>query len=176
MFEELTDRLELNRRNFLAAATACACALCPAAMALGQQKKDDDDDDDVEELPKVPAGPVDIGPLSNYPKDGIYENFAKSRHMLVIRAGGKLFACSAVCTHKGVLLKEKDGKIFCSKHNSRFTPEGVPTPKPNGAMGPAKTVLVHYGIATNDKGHAIVDTSKPIEQAKWNEPTTFLKV
>jgi nitrite reductase/ring-hydroxylating ferredoxin subunit len=175
MSDELNP-LELNRRNFLAVATACACALGPAAMALEQQKKADDADDDVEDLPKVPVGLVDIGPTSDYPKDGIYENFAKSRHMLVIRAGGKLFACSAVCTHKGVLLKEKEGKIFCLQHYSRFAPEGVPTPKPNGAMGPAKKVLVHYAILMNDKGHAIVDTSKPIDQPKWNEPTTYLKV
>ncbi len=169
--------LELNRRSFLTTATACACALCPAAMALGQQKKADDaDDDDVEDLPRVPVGPVDIGATSDYPKDGIYENFAKSRHILVIRAGGKLFACSAVCTHKGVLLKEKDGQIFCLQHYSRFTPEGLPTPKPNGAMGPAKKVLVHYAISTNEKGHAVVDTSKTIDQSKWNEPTAYLKV
>jgi len=175
MSDELNS-VGLNHRNFLTAATACACALCPAAIALGQQKNADDADDDTEDLPKVPVGPVDIGPASDYPKDGIYENFAKARHILVIRAAGKLFACSSVCTHQGVMLKERDGQIFCSKHYSRYTPQGVPTPKPNGAMGPAKRVLVHYSISTNDKGHAIVDTSKPIDQAKWNEPTTFLKV
>jgi nitrite reductase/ring-hydroxylating ferredoxin subunit len=173
MSDELNPA-DLNRRNFLVKATACACVLCPAAIAPGQQKQADDDD--VEDLPKVPVGPIDIGPFSDYPKDGIYENFAKSRHILVIRAGGRLFACSSICTHQGVMLKEKDGQVFCSKHYSRYTPEGVPSPKPNGAMGPAKKVLVHYAISTNDKGHAIVDTSKPIDQPKWNEATAFLKV
>lgn len=177
MSQEITEKLELNRRNFLAAAaaTACACALCPAALAA-QKKDDDDDDSDVEELPKVPAGPVDIGTAADYPKDGIYHQFAKSKHMLVVREAGKLFAVSAVCTHKGVLLKEKDAKIFCPQHNSRFTPAGVPTPKPNGKMGPAKQALAHYSITTNAQGHIIADTSKPIEQPKWNDATAFVKL
>jgi Rieske Fe-S protein len=174
MSEIIEPELELNRRNFLAAAaaTACACALCPSAMA---QKKDDDDDD-VDEEPKVPLGPIDIGAAGEYPKDGIYQKFAKANHLLVIREGGKLFACSAICTHKGVLLKEKDGKIFCPQHNSRFTPEGVPSPKPSGAMGPAKVALAHYAISTDARGHVIADTSKPLTQAKWNDANAFVKL
>jgi nitrite reductase/ring-hydroxylating ferredoxin subunit len=175
MSNQMKEETELNRRNFLAAAaaTACACALCPAALA---QKKEDDDDDDVDEEPKVPAGPMDIGTAADYPKDGIYQKFAKPNHIMVIRESGKIFATTAICTHKGVLLKEKEGKIFCSQHNSRFTPEGVPSPKPNGKMGPAKKELVHYQITPNEKGHLIVDTRKPLDSAKWNDATAFVKV
>jgi hypothetical protein len=43
-------------------------------------------------------------------------------------------------------------------------------------MGPAKVALAHYLISTDGKGHVIADTSKPIEQAKWNDANAFVKM
>ena len=148
---------ELNRRNFLAAAAtaACGCALgCPLAMG-----KDDDDDDD-EEVPKVPMGPVDIGLISDFTRDGSYDKWIKPRHMIVVREGGKLYALTAICTHKQALLKILDNQVYCGRHKSRFDFTGKPVPKPSGVIGQAKKALARFKITLNDQKHVIVDTSK----------------
>ena len=170
------EQTELNRRSFMAAAAAaaCACALCPLASAAAKDDEDDDDDDD--KVPDVPKGPVDVGALADFKKDGVYDKWIKPNHLIVVRDKGRLFAETAICTHKGVLLKEKEGQLFCPKHSSRFTVQGVPAPKPNGKLGPAKKPLVHFAISTNDKGHVIVDTSKPIEKDKWEDAGGFIKI
>ncbi len=168
MSEEL--QADLNRRDFLAAAAAitCGCAMgCPSAFAKGE---DDDDDEDV---PKVPVGPVDVGPLGGFDKDGPNEKWIKDRHMIVVRENGKLFAISAICTHKQALLKIMDNQVYCGRHKSRFNYEGTPVPKSNGKMGQAKKPLSHYAISVNADKHVIVDTSKPMGAG---EAGAFIKV
>jgi nitrite reductase/ring-hydroxylating ferredoxin subunit len=173
MSEEL--KTELNRRNFLAAAAAltCGCALsCPFAMG----KDEDADDDDDEAVPPVKTGPVDVGALADFSKDGPSEKWIKDHHMIVVREGGKLYAITAICTHKQALLKIKDDQVYCPKHSSRFNYAGQPVPKPNGKIGSAKKPLSYFTISVNDKQHVIVDTSKPIDAAKAGDASAFVKV
>ena len=158
MSEEL--KTELNRRNFLAAAAALtgACAMgCPFAQA-----KDEDDDDDDEPVPTVKMGPVDIGPVSDFTKDGPTDKWVKDRHMIVVRDKDKLFALTAICTHKQALLKTDALLIVCPRHKSRFNEQGQPIPKANGKVGLAKKPLTHFAISINDQKHVIVDTSKTV--------------
>jgi nitrite reductase/ring-hydroxylating ferredoxin subunit len=159
---------ELNRRSFLAAAAAatCACALCPSAHAQ------DDGDDDEAPAP-LPPGPVDAGPLTNYAKDGSFDALAKSKQIVLVRENGKLYAMTALCTHKQFVIQTKDSQLYCPKHGSRFDLDGKPAPKPNGRMGPAKKNLQHYAISADDKGEVTVDTSKPVA---IDDPTAFVKV
>lgn len=114
--------------------------------------------------------PVDVGRVEDYPRDEISEKFIRY-DFFVIRHRGKLFASTAVCPHKAnfLLLDPKNpDRIVCSGHDSEFTPEGVPQ------GGPARRALVRYGIAVNDQGRVIVDTSRQFPQAKWADPASFV--
>ena len=136
----------------------------------------DDDDDGDEDVPKVPTGPIDIGTAADFSKDGSYDKWVKDRHMIVFRENGKLFAVTAICTHKQALLKIQDNQIYCPRHKSRFSLEGQPVPKANGVIGQAKKPLSRFAITINDQKHVVVDTSKPIDASKANEPSAFVKL
>jgi len=162
---------DLNRRSFLATATAaavaatCACALdCPFALAADAAAED--------------TGPVDIGTPADYPKDGPYDKFAKKpTSLLVVRDGGKLFAPTAICTHKKANLAVDGGEIVCPKHDSPFDNQGVPKPMTkDGDETPAKKPLVRYAISKNADGHLIVDRSKTFDKDKWDDAASFVKV
>ena len=160
---------ELNRRDFLAAAAAatCACALdCPFALAADDKAGAAD------------AGPVDVGTLADYPKDGPYDKFAKKpTSLLIVRDGGKLYAPTAMCTHKNANLKVEDGEIICPKHDSPFDNQGLPKPMTKeGDETPAKKPLVRYAISQHADGRLMVDKSKTFEQDKWGEAGSFVKV
>jgi nitrite reductase/ring-hydroxylating ferredoxin subunit len=162
----MPDTPELNRRAFLATAAAitCACALdCPFALAADE---------------KEDAGPVDVGTLADYAKDGPYDKFAKKpTSLLVIREGGKLYAPTSICTHKKSNLKVEDGEIVCPKHDSPFDNQGVPKPKTkDGDDTPAKKPLVRYAISKNDAGRLIVDKSRTFDKGQWEDPASFVKV
>ena len=157
---------ELTRRDLLATAAAltCACALdCPFALAADE---------------KADTGTVDIGTLADYAKDGPYDKFAKKpTSLLVIRNEGKLYAPTAICTHKKSNLHVEDGEIVCPKHDSPFDNQGVPKPKTkDGDETPAKKPLVRYAISKNAEGHLIVDKSKSFDKDKWDDPASFVKI
>jgi nitrite reductase/ring-hydroxylating ferredoxin subunit len=158
---------DINRRDFLATAAAvtCACALgCPfAADALAA-------DED--------AGPVDIGTAADFPKDGPYDKFAKKpTSLLVVRSEGKIYAPTAICTHKKSNLKVEEGEIVCPKHDSPFDNQGLPKPKTkDGDETPAKKPLVRYAIKKNTDGHLVVDKSKTFDKGQWDDPASFVKV
>ena len=165
---------ELNRRDFLAtaagaaAALTCACALdCPFALAADEKAGGAED-----------TSPVDIGTLADYPKDGPYDKFAKKpTSLLVIRDGGKLFAPTAICTHKKANLTVDGGEIVCPKHDSPFDNQGVPKAKTkDGDDTPAKKPLVRYAISKNAAGKLIVDKSKSFDKDRWDDPASFVKV
>lgn len=161
---------EMNRRTFLAAAAAatCACALCPSARA------DDSDEDTDEPPPKLlPKGPTAAGNLSDYAKDGAFDSLGKSKQIILVRENGKLYALTALCSHKQFIIKEKEGQLFCPKHSSRFDLDGKPAKKPNGKLGPAKKPLAHYAISADANGAITVDTSKVVAE---DDATASVKV
>ena len=161
------ERGGLNRRDFLAAAAAvgCACAIgCP--FAHGADAKDAD------------AAAVDIGTAADFPKDGAYDQFAKKPNsLIVVRADGKVYAMTAVCTHKKKQLKLEDGEIVCAAHDSPFDNQGVPKPKTKeGDETPAKDPLDRFAIARNSEGRLIVEKSKRFPKGKWEDPASFVKL
>ena len=160
---------DLNRRTFLAAAAAltCACAVdCPFALAADEKAGATED-----------TGPVDVGTVADYPKDGPYDKFAKKpTSLLVVRDAGKLYAPTAICTHKKANLKVEDNEIVCPKHDSPFDNQGVPKPMTKeGDETPAKKPLVRYAISTNAAGRLIVDRSKTFDKGQWEDPASFVK-
>src|SRR5947209_8556997 len=96
---------DMNRRDFLAAAAAltCACALCPSIAHA-----EDDEDDDAPKAAVIPGEKVDVGPLANFAKDGGVDKWNKDHNVLIVRDKGKLFALTAVCSHKKYLVKLAD--------------------------------------------------------------------
>lgn len=152
---------KMSRREFVAAATAVvaacgACATCTFGAEAGSG---------------APAGEkVDIGTLADYPKDGIYDKFAKTNRIFVVRNEGELYACSATCTHKNAPLTYNGKEIVCKKHGSKFSEHGTAT------KGPAKSSLARYAIAEDDKKHLVVDTATSFTEKDWGKAGASVKV
>jgi cytochrome b6-f complex iron-sulfur subunit len=158
--------MDLSRRTFVIATTAATVATCACGMlnadAAEQPPKD----------PKEsPETTIDVGVRADYAKDGaIKDTWAKNNRILVVREGGKIYAPSAKCTHKGCAVRAKDGQIVCPCHSSKYDLQGAPK------SGPAKKPLFRFGISVNAAGHIIVDKTKQFEQPKWNDPGASIAV
>lgn len=153
---------KMSRREFVAAATAvvAACGAC-ATCTFGA---------DAAAAPAAGGEKVDIGTLADYAKDGVYDKFARSNRIFVVRAEGELYACSAICTHKNAPLTYNGKEIICKKHGSKFSDHGTAT------KGPAKNSLPRYAIAEDDKKHLVVDTTKSFSEKDWSKDGAFVKI
>lgn len=51
----------------------------------------------------------------------------RASQVILVRYGGKVFAMSLVCPHENAAVRwlPKDGRFQCSKHTSRYTPDGT---------------------------------------------------
>jgi Rieske Fe-S protein len=117
----------MNRKQFLFL-TAAVCSGCQTAPKGGGQG-----------LRVVDAGPVD-----GYAAEGVYENF-RTQGFFIVRKGGRLFAISAICTHRRCELDAKpDHSFHCPCHGSDFTPEGHVT------HGPAVRDLPIFAMRTEN--------------------------
>ena len=145
----------MNRREFVAA----ACAFCVACSG--------------DALAATAKGPVDVGDVSTFSKEGVYDSLAQSQGFFLISKQGKLYATSSTCTHKSNQVSidsENHGQLKCVKHGSLFSLDGKVI-KP-----PAKRSLPRYAIKLDEKKHVIVDPTKRFEEANWNDPNSFLKL
>jgi len=159
--------MQMTRRQFVvvttttAACAACACGGAADALAA-----------DAPAAP-APAGmSFDVGTTADFAKDGaVVDKFAaKPNLFFVVRNGGKLYAPSAKCTHKGCGVKQKAGTLACPCHDSSFDLMGIPK------GGPAKTSLIRYAITKTAEGRIIVDKSKQFDEKQWDDPAAFVKV
>ena len=98
-------------------------------------------------------GPVDAGPLRDYPHDGAYARFRDSG-FFVIRQGNRLFARSALCTHRTCKLNAKRDGFLCPCHGSVFTLDGRVT------RGPARRDLPGFVVEKAPNGDLIVHTDQ----------------
>ena len=93
---------------------------------------------------------VDVGPASNFAKDGVYAAF-ESRGFFIVRKGSQLLALSAFCTHRRCkLAAQSDRSFYCRCHGSTFDPNGKVT------EGPAKRDLSQLSLTVNEKGNVLV--------------------
>ena len=156
---------DLNRRQFVVAATAaaaCACCFCETADAA---------EDAASPAAAGGSGPIEVGTKADYPKDGtINDKLAKPKELrvLVVRNEGKIYAMTSTCTHKNCAVKNKNGEIVCPCHGSKYSLHGTST------KGPAKGSLTRYGITVNDAGKIIVDRSKQFAEKQWDDPGSFI--
>ena len=154
---------EVNRREFVtlatvAAATACACT-CGAEFALGGEPPGPTPKGALEKTP------VDVGPKADYAKDGAVDKFSKSHRIMMVTAGGKIYAFCSTCTHKNCPTKAgKDSQeIACGCHGSKFSLQGTPV------KGPAKVALHRLGISVNDKGNIVIDRAKQFDEKHFED-------
>ena len=159
---------QMNRREFvvLGSAIAAGCALCACGAEAFAAPGDKGS---MAGSSGGGGGKIDIGPLTDYASDGITDKFMRPNRFAVVRNDGKIYACSARCTHKSSPLKVKDGHFACPSHGSEFSSQGTVT------KGPAKSSLVRYAISKNDAGHLIVDTSKSFSEKDWEKPESFVE-
>ena len=150
---------EINRREFVAGAAAVATSVCTMSCLSGRAMADD-----------APAGSttVDVGPKTDYAKDGMSDKFVMSNHVLIIRENGKIYATTSVCTHRGADVAVQGDILHCPKHGSEFSNAGLVT------KGPAKDPLIRHAISVNADGHLIVDTSKKFSQDQWTDAASFI--
>jgi len=151
---------DLNRRDFVIAA-ACAAGACMMCGSLVEA---------ADTATAAGGNKVDVGNISDYAKDGVYDKLADSKKVIMVRENGKIYAMSAICTHKMGIVKLKGKELVCPKHNSHFADDGKPK------SGPAKASLFHLGIAQNADGTIQVDPSKKFGENQWNDDGASLTV
>ena len=132
----MTCNKHMNRRDFLllAAAAVAGCSSAPPGAVS----------------PAPETRLVNAGPVNNYAADGVYARF-RNQGFFLIRRGGKLFALSAICTHKRCKLDaEPDRSFSCPCHGSTFDANGHVT------EGPAKRDLPALSTFINEQGDLLV--------------------
>ena len=131
----IEGRMKLNRRQFL---------LLTAGLAAGC--KTGNDDGHAAGAERI----VNAGAASQFAADGVYGNY-RDQGFFVIRQGGKLFALSAICTHRQCKLNaEPDRSFYCKCHGSTFDPNGHVT------AGPARRDLPRLPAFPNAQGELLV--------------------
>src|SRR4051812_39297915 len=175
IFVENKSAMEMNRRELVVVAAtlaACACAneLLPGSAEAAPPAGGGAGAGGAGAGSGASAGgTLDVGTVKDYPKDGPYDKFAKNEKVLLVRSGEKLYATSAICTHKACVLSGANTELRCRCHGSRFGLDGAPT------KGPATKPLPRYAIAM--KGEKIVvDKSKKFEKDKWDDEAASVKV
>jgi Rieske Fe-S protein len=116
-----------------------------------------------EAVPRA-LGPVDAGPLHNFAADGVYAQFRSSHGFFVIREENKLFAQSAVCTHRDCLLSRSSHGFRCHCHGSTFTIEGKVT------RGPAHRDLPRFAVERSADAHLIVHPEQRLAPDQFENP------
>jgi nitrite reductase/ring-hydroxylating ferredoxin subunit len=154
---------DLNRREFVIAA-ACAAGACMMCGTLTETALAAD------AAPEAGGTKIDIGVSADYPKDGPYDKLAESKKIIVVRESGKIYAMSAVCTHKMGTVRIKGTELVCPKHNSHFATDGKPK------SGPAKAALFRLGISENADGHLLVDPNKKFGENQWADAGASVSV
>ncbi|BCS31006.1 hypothetical protein TBR22_A02050 [Luteitalea sp. TBR-22] len=107
----------LSRRGFIAGS---ACGVFTLA-ALGLPG-------DVAALPVSEIEAQGNGNERKYPipsADGA--SIDRASQVILVRYAGKVYAMSLVCPHENAAVRwlPKDGRFQCSKHTSRYTPDGT---------------------------------------------------
>lgn len=151
--------MELSRRQLIVLAGTAAVGGC-ASVAR----------DETDHAPiAFRRGPVDAGPLRDYPHDGIYARYRDSG-FFVVREGNRLFARSALCTHRTCKLNARRDGFLCPCHGSTFTLDGRVT------RGPARRDLPGFVVEKGPNGHLIVRTDQPIPADRANVAGGYVEI
>jgi Rieske Fe-S protein len=146
--------MDLTRRQVMTAAAAGATTTLVATCGCGTSATPSSQSA-TGNAPAQARGPVDAGSLSEYPSDGVYDRFAASREFFVVRENNRVFAVSAICTHRHCPLKRFQNGIKCRCHGSTFTASGHVT------RGPARQDLARLPVERDAADHLIVRADRP---------------
>jgi cytochrome b6-f complex iron-sulfur subunit len=162
--------MELNRRDFVAAAAVTVCG-CMIGCRSDRAAESPADATDPSDLPPEtsPQGTVDIGTAADYPHDGVYDRFATSDRVYVVRRAVRIYALRSMCTHRACLVVPDTSALRCPCHGSRFELDGTVT------KGPATRPLPHYAIVRTEGGRLIVDKSRRFGP-EANDPAAYASV
>jgi Rieske Fe-S protein len=98
---------------------------------------------------------VNAGPVGDYAADGVYATF-RNQGFFIVRRGEKLFALSAICTHRKCKLDaEPDHSFHCPCHGSTFDANGHVT------GGPARRDLPVLATSIDENGQMLVTVPTP---------------
>lgn len=103
----------------------------------------------------VPAGPVEVGPLDQFPIGmGRVVKTPRGPVMVVRRTKKELSAFSARCTHLGCVVRwdEDRSDVRCPCHGARFDGAGAVTEGPATRDLPSWTVSVRQGTVRLETG------------------------
>jgi cytochrome b6-f complex iron-sulfur subunit len=132
----------MDRRTFILTVAGAAAAVCSGCASTGSATGS--------LTAPAAAAPVEIGTAADYPRDGIYDRFARHR-FFVLRRAGQITAVSAVCTHRNCTVqRESDEGLVCPCHGARFDGEGRVT------AGPATHDLPRLRITEDAGGRLFV--------------------
>ncbi len=154
---------EMSRRKFAMVTAAGVCACCASAEA-GQERGTES------EVPATqPESPtIDVGTVTDFAHEGIFDRFQQPRKVLVYRQGERLYASTAQCSHKRCTLMVIDATALkCPCHGSAFDINGVPV------NGPATVALFRIGISISN-GRVVVDPRQQFAEADWEQPGAFI--
>jgi len=107
-----------SRRTFLSHISGAALAALAGSTVFAAEAS----------YPVVEVDGVEVGPSQkSFPlpaADGV--TIDKGSGVILVRYQGKVIAFNLACPHENTALrwKQATGKFECSKHNSRYTPEG----------------------------------------------------
>jgi cytochrome b6-f complex iron-sulfur subunit len=159
----------LNRREVLAvAAAACLCSVAGPAALLA---------DDTTQPSSQPST-LDVGAKSDYATDGITSTWMSTNKVAIIRNDNKLYATTAVCTHRGCTVRapgattepDRPYAFKCPCHGAQFDMDG------KVLRGPARKSLARFAISVDSNGHVIVDMSQSFPDTDWDNPASFVAV
>jgi len=107
--------MEMTRRQLIVLGGAMALTGCAAGN--GSQS------------PATPASAesVDAGPLSEFTRRGTDGRFRDTHGFYLVRTRTRLYAQSAVCTHRNCKIDPTATGFLCRCHGSTFTPDGTVT-------------------------------------------------
>jgi len=116
------------------------------------------------------TGPLrfELGPVSAI-KQGGDARWEKSGGFFLVREGAKIFAVSAICSHKHCPLILKGNEYLCDCHGSTFTLAGVVQ------QGPAFRSLQRFGLAVDAAGNLSLDRTRVFEESQWGEAELKIK-
>jgi Rieske Fe-S protein len=117
-----------------------------------------------------PTGPVDAGLVEGFSVDGAYGGFRDTHGFFVVRERGRLYAQSAICTHRRCKVAAAGSGFQCDCHGSTFTVEGKVT------KGPASRDLPRFAVEKDEQGHLIVHAGRVLAPEQLDAPGGFVAV
>lgn len=98
---------------------------------------------------------IDAGPVQGV-TPGPSDAFA-SQGFFVVREGHEVFALSSRCTHRNCRVRaQSDGSFACKCHGSKFDARG------KVLKGPASRDLPRLAVATDSRGHLLVNLDRSV--------------